>query len=138
MIIDAQNMFSNKQVLSGNSTSTNTIGLSGVRRNIGTGQPLYIMVALLADPAGEITVSLVQSGYDAQGAATPDEVIQEVCIIPSTAKAGDKFFAAIRPGVVTDQDIKLKYETSGAVTITAAITESVDDPNFYPDNRVIS
>jgi len=86
MFIDSRSEFSDKQVVTGaNTASTNTVDAQS--RDIGPGEPLFLLVQLDADVAGAVTVNLRTADTETfTGAQTIGAVT-----IPAGAKKGERF-----------------------------------------------
>jgi len=120
MFIDSRLEFSDKQVVTGaNVTSTNAIDTQA--RNIGPGQPMFVVVQLAADAASAVTVA-VQTAATESFAGSAD--IGTV-LVPAGAKAGDRFVLGFPYS--NDRYIRLRYSAAG--TFNAWLTG--EQPNSW-------
>ncbi len=141
MIIDAQNLFSDAQSVTGSTAvaSTNYIDLSSVR-DIGNGQPVYIGVSCDTQITGG-TLAVALEG-DSATTFTPDATHTLFTFAASSA-AGTVKFAALDPGQdpLQYRYIQLKYTQSASLTsgsVTAFITLNPQAWSAYADNITIS
>lgn len=144
MYLDAHNQFSDEQAITAAADSTNIIDL-GINRDIGTGEPLYLVVVVdiaLTD-AGDDSVITVALQGDSTSTITPDGT-EDVITIPALTAAGKIFFARLAPGSapLQYQYINIKYSPSnGSLTtgsFTSFLTHDIDKWKAYADNITIS
>lgn len=144
MIMDAQLLFSDAQAIAAAAGSDNTIDLGAVR-DIGTGEPLYVVVVVdtaFTDGSSNSTLTVAIEG-DSTTTITPDGT-QDLFTIPALAAVGDTFIARLDPAATPLQYryVRLKYTpnngdlTTGAVT--AFITKDVQRWKAYAKNYTIS
>jgi len=144
MLVDAQNLFSNVQDITAAARSTNIIDL-GINRDIGSGEPLYIVVTCdvaMTDSGSDSTLTVSLRG-DSTTTITPDGE-QTLGSIPAVSAAGSTFIYRLDPGSAPLQYryIALYYTpVNGNLTtgsFTAFITHCVQHQKFYADNIVIA
>lgn len=144
MILDAHNLFSDAQAVTAAAGSDNTIDLGAVR-DIGTGQPLYVVVTVdvaMTDSGSDSTLTVALEG-DSTTTFTPDGT-ETLFTIPAVSAAGAKFFARLAPGSAPLQYryIRLKYTpNNGNLTtgsFTAALVQGIEKFVAYADGVTIS
>jgi len=144
MFIDAQNLFSDAQAITAAAGSTNTIDVGAVR-DIGTGQPLYVVVSIdvaFTDASSNSTLTVALEG-DSTTTISPDGT-QDLFTIPALAAAGNVYYAPIPPGSAPAnyQYLRLKYTpnngdlTTG--TVTAFLTTDIQKYVSYADAVTVS
>lgn len=103
MIHDAQLLLSDAQVITATAVSTNVIDTS-IIRDIGTGDPLYLVVTVdvaFTDSGSDSTVDVTLQGGATAGATTASQVLFR---IPALAAAGNVYGARLSPvGLTTAQ-----------------------------------
>ena len=153
MIHDAQALFSDAQSLTGSASvvSTNVMDL-GIARDIGTGQPLFLVVTVdVVFSVGGITVDVVLQGGASAGTVTGTRTLFR---IPSVAAAGSVFGARLSPaglgatGVLNSTDplayrfIQLTYTVNGGTlttgTVTAFLTTQMQQVPSYATGIVVA
>jgi len=108
MIIDSRLEFSDKQVTTaGNTPSANVIDVGKNPRNIGPGQPLYVVVQLGANAASDVTAT-VQTA-DADDFSTKADIGSVVLAVGSPA--GTR--AVIGFPYANQRYIRLNYSAAG-------------------------
>lgn len=150
MILDAQNKFADAQTVTTNSesgvgvVSEHTIDLSAAGRDIGNGQPLFVVVEVTTAVASsgdneDMDIYLITDDDAALGSPT---VLQKLCTVPRSSAAGVKVFGIIAPGHTYLRYIGLKFmSTDGAFTAgayDAYLTLNPDIATSYADNVTIS
>lgn len=144
MFMDSQNLFSDAQAITAAAGSTNTIDLGAVR-DIGTGQPLYVVVSVdvaFTDSGSNSTLTVALEG-DSTTTITPDGT-HNLFTIPALAAAGAVYYAPIPPGSAPAnyQYIRLLYTpnngdlTTG--TVTAFLTTDIQKYVSYADAVTVS
>lgn len=144
MYVDSQLLFSSAQAITAAAGSTNTLDLGAVR-DIGTGEPLYLVVVVttaLTDSGSDSSVTVAMEG-DSTTSFTPDGT-ENVLLVPAVAAAGDTFFAALNPGSLPlqYQYVRLLYTpNNGNLTtgsFTAFLTKDIAKYKAYAKNYTIS
>lgn len=144
MFLDAQLLFSDAQAVTSAAGSTNTIDLGAVR-DIGTGEPLYVMVSVdttMADTGSNSTLTVTLEG-DSTTSFTPDGT-QDLFVIPAVTAAGSVFYARLDPGAapLNYRYIRLLYTPNNgdlsAGAFTAALVKDIQKYVSYADNITIS
>jgi len=106
MFIDSRAEFSDKQVVTGsNVASTNVIDTQG--RDIGPGQPMFVVVQLAADAASAVTVAVQSDALDTFAGATDIGTV----LVPAGAKAGQRFVLGFPYS--NARYIRLSYSAAG-------------------------
>ena len=145
MIIDAQNLFSDAQALTGTSAvaSTNIIDLTS-DRNIGVGEPMAVVVTVDVT-AGGTTPSLVVAvqADDNASFSSPAVVLTGPSIAAAGLVAGAKYTYLLPANNGTERYIRLTYTQSGTsptVTVTAVLqpANAVENINHYPSGYTVS
>ncbi|OAE72602.1 hypothetical protein A7J71_11320 [Achromobacter insolitus] len=113
MLIDSRLEFSVNQVLAAAGNSTNVVDLSS-DRDIGPGQPMYIVVTVGATVAADTTVTLQTSAAEAFGSP----VALGSIAIPTGTPAGAKFVLGMP--YTNQRYLRLAY--SAAITASAFLT----------------
>ena len=140
MIIDSLLLFSDAQAVTSAAGSTNTIDMSEVR-DIGNGEPLYIVVTVdVATDAGK-TVAVALEG-DSTTTFTPDGTVTMFTMAAATA-AGTVFVYTLQPGSdpLQYRYLRLLYTPSSALTdgtFTAFLTNNYQRATHYADNITIT
>ena len=143
MILDAHNMFSSAQAVTATAASDNLIDLGAIR-NVGVGQPLYLLIVC--------TVAMTDSGSDSTVAVTVESddnasfssatTAQTIGTFSAVSPAGTKLVAVIQPNAVNERYIRLKYTVAGGNLTTgsfsAYLAESLDLFTAYADAITIS
>lgn len=136
MWIDTRTEFSDSQALTANAASTNVIDIGQNARNIGRGNPLYLVVQTetVADAGnGNETYSVTLQTDDSDSFASATDLMS--FDIPRGSVAGTRFVALLPQG--NERYLRLNYAlggTSPSVTLNAFIS-SQEPPNWeaHPD-----
>jgi hypothetical protein len=152
MIIDTFALFSNPQTVTTGtdsgllSTSSYDLGLAG--REIGVGQPLYVVVIVTtAFTSGGSDDDLeVQLATDDNAAMSSATIVQKLGTLPRISDAGTKMVGVIAPaaGYALERYIALVYQSvggAGALTagaVKAFLTQTPDAFKAYAKGYVIS
>jgi len=113
MFIDSRLEFSDQQVVTGSDVaSTNVIDTQG--RNIGPGQPMFVVVQLGVDATVDVTATV----YTADNEAFTGAKALGGVMVPGTAKAGERFVLGFPYS--NDRYIVLQYSAAG--TFSAWLT----------------
>ncbi len=113
MIIDSRLEFSVNQVLAAAGNSTNVIDLSS-DRDIGPGQPMYVVLTVGATVAADATVTLQTSNAEAFGSP----VALGSFTVPASTPAGAKFVLGMP--YTNQRYLRLAY--GAAITASAFLT----------------
>lgn len=144
MYVDSQLLFSDAQAITATAASTNYIDLGAVR-DIGTGQPLYVVCicdVAMTDGSSDSTLTVALEG-DSTTTFTPDGT-RDLFTFSALSAVGTIKYAALSPGSSPLQYryIQLKYTpANGNLTtgsFTAFITTDIDKYVSYADGIVIS
>jgi hypothetical protein len=144
MIHDKLNLFSDAQAITSAAASDSVIDLGEVR-DIGTGEPLYIVAIVdvaFTDASSNSTLTVALEG-DSTESFTPDGT-QDLFTFSALSAAGTKKIARLDPGAdpLQYRYIRLKYTpNNGDLTtgsVTAFLCHNVDKYTAYADNIVIS
>lgn len=144
MILDAQLQFSDSQAITAAAASTNYVDLGAVR-DIGTGEPLYIVVNVevaFTDGGSDSTLSVYLYG-DSSTTFTPDGS-DLLFTIPALTAAKTTFIARLDPAMAALQYryIELYYSPNNGNlstgTVSAYLTTNIDRLKVYPDNVTIT
>lgn len=144
MYVDSQLQFSSAQAVTAAAGSTNTLDLGAVR-DIGSGEPLYLVVTVttaMTDAGSDSSVTIAMEG-DSTTTFTPDGT-ENVLLIPAVSAAGASFFAALNPGSLPlqFQYVRLLYTpNNGNLTtgsFTAFLTKDIAKYRAYAKNYTIS
>ena len=124
MYIDALQLLSDAQAFTTDTASTNTIDLGNVtpRREIGTGEPLCLAIAVdvYATPTGtDYEFRFIQS--EAADLSNPD-ILCSVTYTGASLAAGDVRYLPIPPGSVSKRYVGAYFNNvTGTTTVTATI-----------------
>jgi len=122
MYLDAQDLFSDAQALTGNVVSTNIIDF-GQDRNIGIGEPLVVVVGIDVAAGGTTpTLQVTIQADDNSGFASPGTVATGPTWAAAVLTAGAQFVIPVPPDLLTERFMRLSYTvggTSPTVTVTA-------------------
>lgn len=144
MILDSLLQFSDSQAVTAAAGSTNTID-TGAARDIGTGQPLYVVVVTkvaMTDSGSDSTLTVALEG-DSTSTITPDGT-QDLFTIPALSAVGDTFIAALDPAAAPlgYQFLRLKYTpNNGSLTtgsFSAFLTNDIQRWKPYAKNYTIT
>ena len=144
MYLDAQLLFSDAQAVTAAAGSDNTIDLTAVR-DIGTGEPLYIVVVVdvaFTDGSSDSTLTVALEG-DSTTTFTPDAT-RDLFTFAALSAAGTVRYSPLVPGGAPEQYryIRLKYTpANGNLTtgsLTAFITRDIQKWAAYNDAITIS
>ncbi len=148
MILDAQNLFSDAQVVTTGSEngviSTNVIDLKTAGIDIGAGEPIWVHVnidtAMTSSGSNDtLTVDLVT---DDNASMTSPTKIQEIGVFPAVSAAGTVMINRIKPSSSFQQYIALRYTAAAdpltAGAFTAALCKDVQRVTNYAKNYSIS
>lgn len=143
-IFDLLLAFATSQVITGGTTtqSEDIVDLDTVSRNIGTGEPLYVVIHILAKSGGDGSDTFVFALQD--GATETAGVIQspaDKAVLPTITGianivVGSKLVIPVPPSLALRRYIGLRYAvTADAVlTVTAYLTnQKPADHAVYPD-----
>lgn len=144
MYVDALLLFSDAQAITAAAASTSSVDMGAVR-DIGTGEPLYVVVTVdtaFTDGSSDSTLTVALEG-DSTTTFTPDGT-DTLFTIPALAAAGNVYIARLDPGMAALQYryLQLKYTpnngnlSTGAVT--AFITHDIQKYASYADAITIS
>jgi hypothetical protein len=143
MIQDKLAMLDDGATITGGTTvgSVDVVDASAVVRNLGTGRPLYLVIAVTAVSGGDgsdtFTFALVDNN-DADSTTSPRDVAVSATITGvANIPAGTKIVIPVPPGFAFQRYIGVRYAvTSDAVlTVDAFLTDDQTyDHAVYPDN----
>lgn len=153
MIHDTQLLFSDAQALTATAVSTNVVDL-GIARDIGTGDPLYLVVILdvaLTDAGSDSTIAVTLQGGATAGATTASQVL---FTIPAVATAGSIFVSRLSPAGLSAaraltttnplsyRFIQLTYTVANGNlttgTVTAFVTTNIEQLPTYATGITIA
>lgn len=129
MFVDALLLLSDAQAVTADAVSTNTIDLGNVtpKREIGTGEPMGIAVAV--DVAADFTTGDETYVFELIESANADlsspTIIASYTRTAAQLAAGTLHFIPLPPGFPTARYLGLNYNTGGtspSVTVTAWLT----------------
>lgn len=143
MIMDALLLFSDAQAVTAAAASTSSVDVGAVR-NLGVGEPLYVVVTVdvaLTDASSDSTVPVYLYG-DSTSSFTPD-ASQLLFTIPALAAAGNTYVAQIAHGAAGNyRYLELYYDVQGGNlttgSFTAFITKDVQAYTSYADSITVS
>lgn len=144
MILDGQLTFSDAQAVTAAAASTNSVDLGAVR-DIGTGEPLYVVVTVdvaMTDSGSDSSLAVALEG-DSTTTFTPDGT-DALFTIPAVAAAGNTYIARLSPGMnaLKYRYIQLKYTpANGNLTtgsFSAYLTHDIQQVVNYADAITIS
>lgn len=144
MILDAQNLLSKEQVVTGTAVSTNTIDLKQIGRQIGTGEDMYLVAqvdAAMTDAGSDstVTVELIDSATDDLG--SPD-----VKLIAGTfaalSAAGSRLIVKLPVGVDFRRYLGVRYTVANGDLSTgsfsAFLVKDVDAYKSYASGYTVA
>lgn len=144
MILDAQNLFSDAQAVTAAAASTNIIDLGAVRREVGTGQDVYVVVSCdvaMTDASSDSTLAVTVQSDDAAafGSATDRQTIGT---FPAVSAIGTRLIAKLQPEALVERYIRLYYTPANGNlstgSFTAFLTTDADSFRAYADGITIS
>lgn len=153
-IIDVQQMFSDNQNLVATGASTNIIDTASVPQNfigtfvaerrLGVGEPLALVITVLAIDAtsADETYTATFQSDDNSGFASAAQ-IGEIITIPRASAVGTRFIRAIPPGTATERFLRINYTLGGttpSINVDAYLTpmSMIQDEQVYPKNFLVS
>lgn len=144
MYLDAHNLFSDAQAITSSAASTNLIDLGVANRNLGVGQPVYVVVqcdVAMTDASSNSTVA-VTIEQDTAAAFSSATAVQTIGTFAAVSAVGTRIFAAIQPDAITERYIRVYYNVANGVlttgSFTAYLTDNVQAEFEYPDGFTIS
>lgn len=135
MILDALNALSNSQALTVTAASTDTIDL-GVERQLGSGEPMAVMVTVGVAMGGTSPTLQVNVQSDDNTGFSSAAVVAASASF-SSLPAGSKIVIPIPPNTNTERYLRLNYTlggTSPTVTVSAHLIplSHVESYRAYP------
>lgn len=138
MLMDKLNMFSEAQALTATAASTNSLDL-GEPRDIGTGQPLFVVVVVttvFVDAGSDSTVTVTVE-TDSDTAFGSIATAQTVGVLAAVSAAGSRLIAAFQPLKNNERYTRLMYTmANGNLTsgnVTAGLVYDYDAYTAYAD-----
>lgn len=146
MITDALLLLSDAQAITADAVSTNTIdlGASSPSREIGTGEPMVVLITV--DVAGDITTGDETYAFEviqsAAAALTSPTVLNRRVLTAAQLALGAIFAMPIPPGSPTQRYLGMNYDVGGTtptLTVTASVVPQkfVDQIKPYAKNYVV-
>jgi hypothetical protein len=141
MILDADLQFSNAQSVTATAVSTNVLDLSAIR-NIGVGQPIYVVLNLAAAMVGAGAIITVTSETDDNEAFSSATVSATLGVFAAVSPAGTKLVAAVDPDAANERFYRLRYTVSGGTLtssqVDAYLSLAYESTQSYADAVTIS
>lgn len=141
MILDADLQFSDAQSVTATAASTNSLDLSAIR-DIGTGQPMYVVMNLAAAMVGAGAIITVTAETDDNSSFSSATTTQTLGVFPAVSAAGTKLVCAIAPDAANERYLRLKYTVSGGTltssSVDAFLSLSYEKVQHYADAITIS
>lgn len=129
MILDATNLFSDKQAITDTAASTNVIDLGANRGDIGKGSPIPLLVQVTTSFATLTSLTVSVQTDSVENFASP-KTLTEQTIALADLVAGAKFGFNIVPGGTDERYVRLNYTVTGttatAGNITAGVTTAIE------------
>lgn len=143
MYVDSQLLFSDAQAVTAAAASTNSIDLGAVR-DIGTGEPLYIVCVCdvaMTDASSNSTLAVTLEG-DSSTTFTPDGS-DALFTFSALSAAGTVKYARLNPAMASNyRYLQLRYTPANGDlstgSFTAFIAKDIDRYVSYADNITIS
>jgi hypothetical protein len=139
MYLDFQNVFDNDVAITVTRNSTNVIDLIKTAQDIGTGEDLYVVVAVgTAFTAGGSATLQIALVTDDNASLSSPTVLQDQVAVIAVASLVAGFFLPFRihPSSVMEQYLGLVYTVAtGPMTagkVTAAIVKDIERWKAYP------
>ena len=125
MYLDAQNLFSNDQDITGDAASTNVIDLGG-DFDIQPGEPIHVLIQVTTTFAGgtSLIVSLQSDGDEAFGSATTDLATADIA---QASLVKGYQFEIVGLARHNEQYIRLYYDDTGAFTAGSIVAGLIID-----------
>ena len=143
MYIDAHNLFSDAQAITADAASTNLIDLGAIR-NIGVGQPLYVVIVCdvaMTDASSNSTCTVTVETDD-NASFSSATTAQTIGTFAALSAAGTRKVALIQPDAVNERYMRLKYTMANGDlstgSFTAFLTQNIDAYTSYADGITIS
>lgn len=139
MIHDAQNLFSNTQVVTASAVSTDIVDLGLAGRNIGVGEEIYLVVIVdttFSDASSDSTVAVTLETDDNTGMSSATTILTLGTFAALTA-AGSRFVVRL-PVAGYERYIAVRYTVAGGNLTTGAFTaflcKNIDAYTNYQNN----
>lgn len=140
--IDAFNRFSNRQALTVDAASTDTIDLVNATSRIGDGEPMAVVITVDVAAAGGGTLAISLQSDDNSAFSSAATVCTTAALAAAALTAGAQFVLPVPPGVPTERYLRLFYDltTMTGITVTARLCPMSFVPStaLYPDAITIS
>lgn len=140
MFIDDTLLFSDAQAVTATAVSSNIVNTS-VARDLGNGNPLYVVIAVTTTFTNTGTVEVALQG-DSTSTISPDGT-HDLGVLAAGSLAGRVYVFPIPPALAAAgyQYLQLNYTVSGTVSagnVTSFIASGYHSVAVYADNTTIS
>lgn len=150
MYRDNSLVFAEAQAITVAAVSQNVVDMGAVR-DIGTGEPIFlVVVVLVAFTAGGITLTVTLQGDST--AALPSPKTKDVMILPALTAAGAIYYSQLDPSGMSGNSLnstgqplsqrylRLNFTPTGGTfttcTVTAFIAHTIQQVNYYASGFV--
>ncbi len=144
MILDSQNIYSDAQAVTASARSTNQID-HGIARDLGTGQDLYLVVAVVTaftDSGSDSTVAVTLETDNDSAFGSPTLAVITLPTFAALTAAGTVKIAKLPPGDVNERYSAVYYTVANGNLTTGAfdafLVENIQQFVAYADNVTIS
>jgi hypothetical protein len=141
MILDADLQFSNAQSVTATAVSTNVLDFSAIR-NVGVGQPIYVVLNLAAAMVGAGAIITVTAETDDNESFSSATVSATLGVFAAVSPAGTKITAAVNPDTANERFYRLRYTVSGGTLsssqVDAYLSLAYESTQSYADAVTIS
>lgn len=127
MLLDAENTFSQNQVVTATAVSQNVIDV-GERRDIAVGAPIYVMIAIteaFTDAGSDSTLTVTVETDDNEAFGSP-AVAQTLVLLPALTPISIAFFP-LNPTTGMERFLRLNYTVAGGNLTTGKVTAVLTD-----------
>ena len=144
MILDKENLFSDKQQLLASAASINIIDLGAtgtvigsgtpLRRDLGHGVKIPLLVQVTEDFAGATALTIELQSSDSSGFSSNVKTLMSQTLPVAQLKAGSRWALGVFPYGATGRYLRINYTVDGTGTagaITAGVTAGNDETIPY-------
>ena len=129
MLIDAQNLLSDKQAITATAASTNIIDLGATVRNVAVGEPLPLLIQV-NEAFNNLTSLAIAIQTDDNASFSSAATVYTTTVLAASLVVGYKVPIKVLPDV-KERYVRVYYTVTGTAPstgkITAAIVPAVDD-----------
>ena len=130
-LIDALNRLSNNQAVTAAAASTSQINLKVAGRDIGNGNPLYLVIKCSVAMTGTSVTDVVTLRQSAAANMGSPDTLATICTFPAESAAGTGYVYPIPPSLVSKQYLDIYHTpTGGAGSLTTGSFTAFVTPEY--------